>query len=90
MEGVLVLRVYEGSRGLVQPISMGKVTVSRLLDTMRAILQAESLKEFMKSLRVGGKAFIAQHGSNCFASFVAVVEHGGGSSGRRGFAVFLK
>jgi hypothetical protein len=59
VEGVSVLRVYERSRGLVQSISMGKVTVSWLLDTVRALLQVDSSKEFVKSSRVGVKDFIA-------------------------------
>lgn len=75
VKGVSVLRVYERSRRLVQPISMGKVTVSRLLDTMRSILPAESSNKFVKSLRVGVKAFIAQCSSNRFGCFVAVMEY---------------
>ena len=51
--------------------------MSWLLDTMRSILPAESSNEFVKSLRVGIKAFIAQCSSNCFGCFVAVMEYGG-------------
>lgn len=86
VEAVSVLRVYERSRGLVQP--MGKVTMSWLLDTMTAIFQAQSSKEFVESLTVGVKAFIAKRRSIRFSCFVAVVEYGSG--GRRGFVIFME
>jgi hypothetical protein len=56
--------------------------------TVEALLQAEGLKEFMKSSGGGNIAFIAQHWSNKHGCFLAVVEYGGG--GRSGFPVILE
>lgn len=58
------------------------------LATVEALLQAEGLKEFVKSSRVGNVAFIAQHWSNKHGRFLAVVEYGGG--GRSGFPVLVE
>lgn len=84
----MVLWVYERSRAFVRSVSLGKASVLWLLDIMRALLQAESSKEFVEFLRMGIKAFIAQHGSHRFGCFLAVAECGGG--GRRGFVVILE
>lgn len=55
---------------------------------MEALSQVEGLKEFVKSSRVGNKAFIAQRCSNKHGRFLAVVEYGVG--GRRDFAIILE
>jgi hypothetical protein len=72
VEGVSDLRVYKRSRGLIRSIAMGKATMSRLLDTMKALLHAESSKEFVKSSWVGANAFIAQRGPNRCSRFVSI------------------
>lgn len=56
--GGSVLQVFERSKGSVHSVFLEKVTVSWLLVTMEALLQAEGSKEFVKSSRVGNKAFI--------------------------------
>jgi hypothetical protein len=65
-EGVLVLRVFERSRGIVHFVSVGRVSVNWLLATMEDLLLAEVLKEFLRSSKVGLKAFIAQRCPNKF------------------------
>jgi hypothetical protein len=40
--------VYERSKGFIRSVSLGKVSVSWFLDTMRPLLQAKSLKKFFK------------------------------------------
>jgi hypothetical protein len=78
-EGVSILRVYEKSRGFVRLVSLGKVSVLWLMVT-RALLQVEHSKYFVKSSRVGIKAFIAQCGLNHFGRFLAIAEYRGDSS----------
>jgi hypothetical protein len=87
-EGVSVLRFYERSRGFVRLVSLGKVTVIWLLATMEALRLAEGSKAFVKSSRVGSKAFIAKRCLNKFGLFLAVVEYGGGD--QRAFLVILE
>jgi hypothetical protein len=55
---------------------------------MEAVSQVEGLKEFVKSSKVGNKAFIALHCSNKHGCFLAVAEYGGG--GRKGLVVIPK
>lgn len=52
--------------------------MSWLLATMEALCQVEGLKEFMKSSRVGNKAFLAQCCSNSFGCFLDPTEYIGG------------
>jgi hypothetical protein len=56
--GVSVLQVFERSKGSVCSVFREKVTVSWLLATMEALFQAEGSKVFVKSSRLGNKAFI--------------------------------
>lgn len=53
IEGRLVLRFSERSRGVSRAVHMGKVTVEWLLVSMEALVQEEGLKEFIKFSRVG-------------------------------------
>jgi len=69
----------------VHYVSLGCVSVKWLLETMEAWHLAKVLKEFYRSSRVGSKAYIAQHCSNCHSCFLVVAEYGG--SGQEGFAV---
>lgn len=84
----VVLRIYERSRGVLCSVFLGKVSVIWLLATMEALSQVEGLKEFVKSSKVGNKAFIALHCSNKHGCFLAVAEYGGG--GWKGLVVILK
>jgi hypothetical protein len=84
----LVLLVSKRSRGSIHSVFLGKVTVSWLLATFEALQQAEGLKEFVKSSRVGNKAFIVWRSTNKFGSYLAIVENGGG--GRRGLVIIPK
>lgn len=59
-EGVHVLRVSERSKGFMHSVSLGKVIVLWLVDFMEELLNVEVTKEFLKSTRVGSKAFIVQ------------------------------
>lgn len=68
--GVSVLQVFERSRDSVRSVFLVKVTMSWLLDTIE-LFQAEGAKEFVKSSRVGSKAFIVQHCANKFDRFLA-------------------
>lgn len=52
--------------------------MSWLLATMEALCHVEGLKEFMKSSRVGNKAFLAQCCSNSYGCFVDPMEYIGG------------
>jgi hypothetical protein len=85
-EVVSILRVIEG---LVCSVSsVGRVIVNWLLDTMEELLLAEALKEFLKSSKVGFKAFIAKWFLNKLGINLGVAEYGGG--GRRGIVVLSK
>jgi hypothetical protein len=86
--GFSVLQIIERSKGVSQVIYLGKVSVAWLLTTVEALTQWEGLKEFVKSSRVGNKAFIALRCSNNHGCFLALVEYGGG--GWRGFIVIPK
>lgn len=88
-EGVSILRVIERSRGLVRSVSsLGRVIVNWLLATMEELLLAEALKDFLKSSKVGSKAFIANRFLNKLGINLGVAEYGGG--GRRGIVVISK
>lgn len=47
-------------------VSVGRVSVNWLLATVEDFLLAEASKEFLRSSKVGSKAFIAQRCANKF------------------------
>lgn len=59
-----VLCILERSRGASQAFFLGKVSVGCLLGTVKALLHGEGKEEFMKSSKVGSRAFIAQRCTN--------------------------
>lgn len=64
---------------------MGNLTVKWLLASMEALVLGEAPKEFIKSHRVGSRAFLAQRCSNSHGRYQVFEENG--NSGRRGFVI---
>lgn len=62
-------------------MSLGKAFVLWLLAIVVEVLNAETRKEFLKSSRVGSKAFIVQRHANRNGRYLVIGEYGGG--GRR-------
>lgn len=62
---------------------MGRVSVESLWPTVDTLVQGEGSKEFIKSSRVGSKAFLAQKCSNSHGMFLPLVEYK--ECGWRGF-----
>lgn len=56
--GVSIRRVFERSRYSVHSVFLDEGTVNCLLAPMEARLKTKGSKEFVKSSRVGNKAFI--------------------------------
>lgn len=69
-------------------LSLGIASVNWSLATLGDLLLVEASMEFLKSSRVGSKAFIAQKCANKFGRYLAFPEYEGGV--RRGFVVIPK
>lgn len=72
--GVSVLRVFEKSRGSIRSVFLSWWTP-------QSLFEAKGAKEFVKSPRVGSKAFIIQCCANKFDRFLAITEYGGEQKG---------
>jgi hypothetical protein len=57
---------------------------------VEAMVNGESLKEFVTSSRVGCKVYITQRYSNSHGWYLALAKYGGGGGGQRGFIVIPK
>lgn len=55
---------------------------------MEEMLKAKASKVFLKSSKVGSKAYIVQRCANIFGHYLAVIEYGNG--GQKGFVVVPK
>ncbi|GLT67661.1 hypothetical protein SLA2020_399530 [Shorea laevis] len=62
---------------------MGRVSVESLWPTVDTLVQGEGSKEFIKSSRVGSKAFLTQKCSNSHGMFLPLAEYK--ECGWRGF-----
>lgn len=59
-------------------ISLGRLCVGSLWYTVKGLKQAEGKKEYVRTSRVGNKAFFAHCGSNSHCCFLVVGEYGSG------------
>lgn len=73
-EGTSVLRFVERSKG--SPERCFWANSVWLLATVEAMVNGESLKEFVRSSRVGSKAYIAQRYSNSHGWYLALAKYG--------------
>lgn len=57
-EGTSVLHFVERSVGVSRVVFLDKISLAWLLANVEAMVKGESFKEFVRSSRVGGKAYI--------------------------------